>query len=324
MNTTAAANPSTPVDPAHYPPYVEQNFEINYYLAILESFLLILMAELGDKTFIMNIILQLRTNKITIFFASSSGQILMNVIAVIIGFAIKYCLYKNLVDYFCIMFFVIYGITLLGDSFNETSRSFEQELRDIEAKDNESKNILPPPEPKKMKLSVIQETDPSLEDSQRIETNLQFGKNGSKEEEINTGMSEKNKEIIEVNEDEEKNDDEDILEEFRFNFESKKKVDLEKKNIDTKIFWTIFRSMALTEFGDRTQICAMMMSSTFNVSGVLIGSCTALLCSSFLGVYYGRRFLKLLNEKVIYFLLSVIFITYGVQIYIGKKNYVIA
>ncbi len=48
-------------------PYVEKDFDINFKLSIFESFLLILIAELGDKTFIMLIILQLKTNRITVF-----------------------------------------------------------------------------------------------------------------------------------------------------------------------------------------------------------------------------------------------------------------
>ena len=42
--------------------YVEKDYDINFKLSIFESFLLILIAELGDKTFIMLIILQLKTN----------------------------------------------------------------------------------------------------------------------------------------------------------------------------------------------------------------------------------------------------------------------
>jgi len=51
-------------------PYVEKDYDINFKLSIFESFLLILIAELGDKTFIMLIILQLKTNCITVFTSS--------------------------------------------------------------------------------------------------------------------------------------------------------------------------------------------------------------------------------------------------------------
>ena len=51
-------------------PYIEKDYDINFKLSIFESFLLILIAELGDKTFIMLIILQLKTNCITVFTSS--------------------------------------------------------------------------------------------------------------------------------------------------------------------------------------------------------------------------------------------------------------
>ena len=46
-----------------FPPYVEPNYNISYLLSIIESFFLTLFAELGDKTFVMLIILQLKTIK---------------------------------------------------------------------------------------------------------------------------------------------------------------------------------------------------------------------------------------------------------------------
>ena len=54
----------------HLVPYIEKDYDINFKLSIFESFLLILIAELDDKTFIMLIILQLKTNRITVFISS--------------------------------------------------------------------------------------------------------------------------------------------------------------------------------------------------------------------------------------------------------------
>ena len=79
---------NTPITGATTPlnePYVEKDYDINFKLSIFESFLLLLIAELGDKTFIMLIILQLKTKKVTILFSSLFAKLLMNSIEIFLG-----------------------------------------------------------------------------------------------------------------------------------------------------------------------------------------------------------------------------------------------
>jgi len=109
-------------------PYVEKDFDINFKLSIFESFLLILIAEVGDKTFIMLIILQLKTNRITVFISSLFAELLMNIFAICLGYLIDLLLYKNLIDYIGIMIAFIYGFFLIGASLREDDISFANEL----------------------------------------------------------------------------------------------------------------------------------------------------------------------------------------------------
>ena len=109
-------------------PYIEKDYDINFKLSIFESFLLIFIAELGDKTFIMLIILQLKTNCITVFVSSLFAELLMNFLAIAMGYFIDFLLYKNLIDYIGILIAFIYGVFLLGASFREEDISFAKEL----------------------------------------------------------------------------------------------------------------------------------------------------------------------------------------------------
>ena len=77
------------------PQYKEPNYNINYLLSIVESFFLTLFAELGDKTFVMLIILQLRTNQVTIFYSAMFAELIMNITAIFVGYFIDYLPYKN-------------------------------------------------------------------------------------------------------------------------------------------------------------------------------------------------------------------------------------
>ena len=109
-------------------PYIEKDYDINFKLSIFESFLLIFIAELGDKTFIMLIILQLKSNCITVFVSSLFAELLMNFLAIVMGYFIDFLLYKNLIDYIGILISFMYGLFLLGSSFREENISFATEL----------------------------------------------------------------------------------------------------------------------------------------------------------------------------------------------------
>ena len=300
-------------------PYVEKDFDINFKLSIFESFLLLLIAELGDKTFIMLIILQLKTNRITVFISSLFAELLMNIIAICLGYLIDFLLYKNLIDYIGILIAFIYGFFLVGASFREEDISFANELV-LNQKNYEASftDLLEESKVEKMeeslknsryplnaKLETISEVDASKEESKHF----QIRKEGH-----NFGGSKKN--VVPQKRNEE--NDAELIEALN-EILDKNKEEEEDTKVDVNVFWTIFRTMILSEFFDRSQISALSMSSIFNFSGVLIGSSIALTLSCYLGAYHGKDIIKVLKEKVLSFLLGCIFIIYGIQVYIGKK-----
>ena len=91
-------------------------------------------------------------------------------------------------------------------------------------------------------------------------------------------------------------------------------------NIDNSIFGTIFFTICLSEFGDRTQLITLTATSIFHFWGSILGSCLALFCSCLIGVYFSRNVMKFFKQKIIDFLLGAIFLAYGVQIYISKRQ----
>ena len=317
-------NPIPTATPLNQPVYIEKDYDINFKLSIFESFLLILIAELGDKTFIMLIILQLKTNRITVFVSSLFAELLMNFFAICLGYLIDFLLYKNLIDYIGIMIAFIYGLFLLGASFREEDISFENELflnqknydvsftdlldeSKAEKKEESLKNSRYPLD---AKLETISEVDASKEESKHFQIRKD-GHNFAKESEKR--LNEMNKKEEEI-----KKNDTELIEALN-EILDKDKEEEEDTNIDINAFWTIFRTMCLSEFFDRSQMSTLSMSSIFNFSGVLIGSCCALSLSCYLGVYHGKNIIKILKEKVLSFLLGCIFICYGIQVYIGKK-----
>lgn len=318
-----ASNPMTE-------PYIEKDYDINFKLSIFESFLLIFIAELGDKTFIMLIILQLKSNCVTVFVSSLFAELLMNFLAILMGYFIDFLLYKNLIDYIGILIAFIYGVFLLGSSFREENISFATELvlnqknyetsftelleeSKMEKNEETRKNQR---YPLNAKLETISEVDASKEETKKFKIKKEgynFPKidSGNITPSANTNTN-ANPQI--------KRDDSEL--EIALNeILDKNKENEEDSKLDVNVLWTIFRTMILSEFFDRTQISTLTMSSVFNFSGVLIGSSIALSITCYLGAYQGKYMIKILKEKVLSFLLGCIFIAYAIQVYIGKKRY---
>ena len=392
-------------------PYVENNFEVGFISSIFHTFILIFFAELGDKTFIMLFILQLRTNKVTIFYSALMAEILMNSLACFGGFLIDYLLYKNLIDYIGILFYVVYGIFLILWGFKKVNdETFETEFEMVEEilqkkkskrtssmilgidedgannneENNEDKynlenvNVINQkqyvPEIKK-ELTIIPEDDISREDSiidnstlllsNKKEKNtdendndfilgtknnnsnpfslkLRITKRKSSEKKLNIiennnsntsdfKNEESNKKTVEEksedNNEENDENDNNKLNAGKIRYKSRyyldyidKDIDTDKPNIDTSVFGTIFFSMCLSEFGDRTQMISLTSSSIFHFWGSLIGSGTALFCTCLIGVYFSKPLVKRLKQKFVDFILGILFVIMGLQIYIFKLN----
>ena len=316
-------------------PYIEKDYDINFKLSIFESFLLILIAELGDKTFIMLIILQLKSNCVTVFVSSLFAELLMNFLAIVMGYFIDFLLYKNLIDYIGILISFMYGLFLLGSSFREENISFAAELvlnqknyetsftelleeSKIEKNEETRKSQR---YPLNAKLETISEVDASKEETKHFKIKKEgysFPKIENTNNNINTSYN-SNTTPSNPNVQIKRNDTE--LEIALNEILDKNKENEEDKKLDINVFWTIFKTMIISEFFDRTQISTLSMSSIFNFSGVLIGSSIALTITCYLGAYQGKNMIKILKEKVLSFILGCIFIAYAIQVYIGKKRY---
>ena len=393
-------------------PYTENNFEIGFLSSIIHTFILIFFAEIGDKTFIMLFILQLRTNKVTIFYSALFAEILMNTMACFVGFFIEYLLYVNLIESLGILFFVVYGIFLILSGFKSSEDTFEEEFAMIEDMHKQRINrtpsmILGIEEDKEKKeetekdkynldsvnkynektyvplikkeLTVIPESDISREDSIFNEDNLltvkkkdsvesegsgyilnQRGSTGfklnllNKKKDLNNEINDKKTDNFESeirltdgdnnialetdnehnidceidNKEDEEGEEENKLKKKANLYRSRsryaldyldKNVNTNQPNIDSSIFGTIFWTICLSEFGDRTQLISLSACSIFHFYGSILGSCLALFCSCLIGVYFSRSVMKIFKQKIIDFLLGAIFLGYGIQIYLTKK-----
>lgn len=286
-----------------YIPYDQRDFQLGPLPSIFHSYFLTLIAELGDKTFIMLIILQLRTNKLTILLSSLFALLGMNFFAILIGYSIDFLLYKNFIDYLGLLFFLIYGCWLIGESLHTAENSFENELNQINSEQQQQKEQ----QEKEMKKLSSQQ---ALYQELTIIPELTREYSKGLDDQTTTPLLESdNSRNMFIFGKKRQSEDNEILNNDKFPTDE----------VEPKMFWIIASTMALSECGDRTQFSGMTMSAVFDFTGVLIGSCCALITTVSLGVFLGKFLSKYLKEKILNFILGFIFLGYAVEIYIGKN-----
>ena len=86
--------------------YVENQFATFFGLSLIQTFLVIFLSELGDKTFILIMVLKIKsTNSKIVFFASIISMFFINSISIFVGYCMDVFLYQNFIDIVAIAIF---------------------------------------------------------------------------------------------------------------------------------------------------------------------------------------------------------------------------
>lgn len=95
-----------------------------------------------------------------------------------------------------------------------------------------------------------------------------------------------------------------------------------KEKSGHSIFFTTFLMITIAEFGDKTQLAVVALSSTSSPTGVWLGSTVALSTTSALGVLAGRKLLQKIPLELLHKIGGVIFLMLaGLAIVKAYRNY---
>ena len=90
--------------------------------------------------------------------------------------------------------------------------------------------------------------------------------------------------------------------------------------MDWKTSLTVFAMIFLAELGDKTQLTTMVLAAqTRSPLAVFIGSATALVITSLLGVVFGEAVTRLVPARIIRLLAGGLFIVIGVVL-VASRN----
>jgi len=108
--------------------------------AFFASFLVILVSEIGDKTFFIAAVLAMRNPRSTVFAGAMGALGVMTVLSAALGYAVPALLPKWLTHWAAIVLFLVFGFQLLRDAYKhkdgEENSEYEEVVAEVDKKDD--------------------------------------------------------------------------------------------------------------------------------------------------------------------------------------------
>ena len=281
----------------------KNQFNLSFIYSFFQTFLLIFISGLGSDSFFLLVYYQKKTNKFIILFSSLIGELLLLLINILIGYFLNLFINKIIIDYLAIIilfsysFFLLFNINFVGKNYSEVTK-----------KDNEKKLILPP------KISNI--SDNNLINSNKENKSLSVIPEIN-EDSINLDENPLNTPLLENLPNKLVSQNESNQNEYTFkNYNSQIPTE-EQLNEDSivKLLCIILYKIIFSELGDKVQVCIIIVSATFNIKGVFLGSLFALISICFIGVFVRNELiLEYINQRLFTFISAIIILIYGIEI----------
>jgi len=138
--TSASEIPLTPqnliseITATRIPAEQENPESKSFWGSFWAGFWLIIVSEIGDKTFFLTMIYASTTSVVKTLILSSLTMLLMNFSSLLIGYAIPFLIYRNILDWIAIVIFSIFGVHLLYQGISSESVFIERELEEVKEK----------------------------------------------------------------------------------------------------------------------------------------------------------------------------------------------
>lgn len=297
--------------------YVENVMESQFTLSIIESFILVFFSELADKTFILILILKLKSNAITVFFSAFIGMAALSILSVTFGYFLDYLLYQNFIDLLAVAILLFSGIGMIIQGFTRKGKTYEDELlTNIKGELKQEKHREKLIQNKKIIEEQLSKISREIED---IEGSSCDQENSLKEPllKANTCFQFKrlDNDLAQISN---KSEDIAIKRESENQIKEIQIDNVANQNNSEKgvcyYFWAFFKAILIAEFGDKTQFSLFALSSVFNSYGVLFGAIGALILVILLGVVYGNKISKKISERTMCLICGFIFLIISFQV----------
>jgi len=271
-----------------------------------ESITVILVSEIGDKTFFIAAILAMRNNKLTVFLAAVSALFLMTVLSGMLGWVVTTFIPREYTYYTCTAIMFAFGLKMLWEAWRmddneaeETQKEVEQELAEMDGMPPRSSN----------QTVEVEQGQAGVADNAALEAgqaNLGFEpdrreegvEQGDKKPGTLRGVATRSGEgwldgVI----------DSSCRENSWFG----------KKCLKIfKLFVNCFSMTFIAEWGDRSQLATIVLAGLNDVWGVILGGCLGHAICTGGAVLVGTIIAKFISPRKITFIGALVFIGFAI------------
>ena len=113
-----------------------------FYPSLIESFLIIFLSEIADRTFILVLIYSLKMHWLPLIITSMLSMGFMNILAIIAGYTVVLLLPKTLIDWIGFACFLLFGIFSVYEGISMESKTIHEEFQEEMTEKQENKNQL--------------------------------------------------------------------------------------------------------------------------------------------------------------------------------------
>lgn len=246
----------------------------------VESLSVILVSELGDKTFFIAAILAMTNNKLTVFLAAMSALALMTVLSAVLGFVVTTFIPRVYTYYTCTAIMFLFGIKMLWEAWRMKKTEGEETQREVEEEIARRGSSLSVHEPEAVHA---------------------------------TEMATLNAEALEEAPEEVEEEDQKQQPKISFRRKMKEKSWFGKKCVKIfKLFTNSFAMTFLAEWGDRSQLATIVMAGINDVAGVCLGGVLGHFICTGLAVICGALISKKISVRMVTLVGALVFIGFAV------------
>jgi len=254
----------------------------------VESLSVILVSELGDKTFFIAAILAMRNNRLTVFLAAMSALAVMTVLSAVLGFVVTTFIPRVYTYYTCTAIMFLFGIKMLWEAWRmkdtegeETQREVEEELErrgsTSGAEASSSGEVHEPTEMVTLNPADLIQGQENCENSEDKMMKSRLNQNKS------------------------------------FTLQMREKSWFGKKCVKIfKVFTNTFGMTFLAEWGDRSQLATIVMAGINDVAGVCLGGVLGHFICTGLAVICGALIAKKISVRMVTLVGAVVFIGFAI------------
>ena len=108
-----------------------------FYPSLVQSFLVIFLSEIADRTFILVLIYSLKMHWLPLVLTSLLAMYFMNILAIVCGYTVILLIPRTVIDWIGFLCFLIFGLLWVNEGMKMESKSVKEEYEEeIQGNDN--------------------------------------------------------------------------------------------------------------------------------------------------------------------------------------------